>query len=757
MSLNERRAEVLTRSGLATEDLPGALSAATDQWLRELFEAEVPVTAGVALVAVGGYGRAELCPGSDLDLLLLHAEREDASEIAERIWYPIWDEGQKLGHAVRTIEECLLLGRSDLESATGFLSIRHVAGDRQLTEQLMESTTREWVAGDRIEELARSVDKRHRLAGEVAFLLEPDLKEGRGGLRDVHALRWAQLAGVVIEPADGVLLDEAYRTLLRARVELHRRTGKRGDVLLLEEQDAVADALDEPDADVFMGTVASAARAIGYLSDEIWRRVSAASLDRPESNPISVPGLEIGDGEIEVVGDPATDPLLVLHAAVHAARSEMSISRSSLARFSERQLDLPDPWPAGARELFVELLSLGHRAIPVIESLDFFEVWTRVVPEWAPNRSRPQRNVYHRFTVDRHLLEAAAEAARLAQRVNRPDLLVVGALLHDIGKGYPGDHTEVGMRLVRPMMRRMGFPEDDADAVVRLVQHHLLLPDVATRRDLEDEQTLSAVAESVGDVGFLELLAALTEADSLATGPTAWGSWKEQLVRTLTDATAEFLSGGVRTSTRRSFVTDEIEALMAAGEMNVSGAGDRLTVIAPDQAGVFSRAAGALSLRGLDVLQADAYSSSAGMAVSVFRVAQPDAPVDWDRITHDVRRALKGYLAIDARIAERARVYRRRSALAAEAPETAVLFDTDSATDATIIEVRTGDHVGVLYQVTRIMAEMGLDIRYAKIQTLAHEVVDSFYVTGPDGPMLDDLHQREISLALSHGLSLMSG
>jgi [protein-PII] uridylyltransferase len=636
------------------------------------------------------------------------------------------------------------------------LSVRMIVGDGALVGELRREVLRQWRSDpSQLQDLVRSVARRHRSVGEVAFLLEPDLKEGRGGLRDVHALRWGALAGVELDPGDEEWLESAYRTLLTARVELHRRTGKRGDVLLLEEQDAVAEALGEPDADVLMAHVAAAARAISYLSDETWRRVTRRRDDDvPED--LAVSGLAIRDGAIRVTGDPASDPMLVLHTAVQAARHGLPIDRVSLTRLRDRQPQLPDPWPQGARELFVELLRQGHRAIPVIESLDFFDVWVRLLPEWAPNRSRPQRNVYHRFTVDRHLLETAAEAARLTQRVGRPDLLVVGALLHDIGKGYPGDHTEVGMRLVGPIVRRCGFSEEDVATVQGLVEHHLLLPDVATRRDLEDDQTLAAVADAVGDVAFLELLAALTEADSLATGPTAWGGWKSQLVTTLTEATAHYLSGdsGGR-PVRRSLLTEHIEELMSTGEMHVEGEGDSLTVVAPDQAGVFSRAAGALALRGLDVLQADAYSSSAGMAVAVFRVAEPDAPIDWVRLTDDVRRALKGYLAIDARIAERARVYRRRSALAAEAAETSVVFDTRSATDATIVEVRTADHVGVLYQVTRILAEMGLDIRYAKIQTMGHEVIDAFYVTGPDGPILDDLHQREIDLALRHGLSLM--
>ena len=504
-----------------------------------------------------------------------------------------------------------------------------------------------------------------------------------------------------------------------------------------------------------MGRIAAAARRIAYLSDETWRRIDSKSHD-PTLENIEVAGLRVIDNEIVIVGDPSSDPLLVLHAAVQASKSGLPLARESLGRLAQRQPDLPDPWPQGARELFVELLRGGPRAIPVIESLDYFEVWSRLLPEWTPNRARPQRNVYHRFTVDRHLLETVAEAARLAHRVPRSDLLLVAALLHDIGKGYPGDHTEVGMRLVGPIASRCGFSERDSLVLTRLVEHHLLLPDVATRRDLDDAQTLRAVAEKVQTVDFLELLAALTEADSIATGPTAWGDWKAHLVQTLTESTADFISSdGTTNRKRRSFVDEHIEGLMAEGETVVEGSGDTVTIVAPDRAGVFSKAAGALALRGLDVLQADAYSSDAGMAVSQFRVAEPDTPVDWNRVTDDVHECLRGHLAIDARIAERARVYRRRTALAAKPAATRVTFDIESATDATIIEVHTEDHIGVLYHLTRTLAEMGLDIRSAKIQTISNEVVDTFYVTGSNGPILEDLHRREISAALRHALMLV--
>ena len=238
------------------------------------------------------------------------------------------------------------------------------------------------------------------------------------------------------------------------------------------------------------------------------------------------------------------DPSLVLRAAAAAAAAGVRIHRASLDRLAAALAPLPDPWPEEARAAFVDLLLAGHRAIPVIEALDQMGLWERVLPEWPAVRSKPQRNAYHRFTVDRHLIETAANAADLVARTDRPDLLVLGALLHDIGKGFPGDHTDVGIDLLATIGPRMGLPPDDVAVLQSMVRHHLLLPDVATRRDLDDPATTTAVAEAVGDQLTLGLLAGLTEADSLATGPAAWGRWKADLVRDLVRRTAHVLGGG---------------------------------------------------------------------------------------------------------------------------------------------------------------------------------------------------------------------
>ncbi|WP_420445992.1 [protein-PII] uridylyltransferase [Candidatus Poriferisodalis sp.] len=760
-SFGERRAGLIETA--AADQLPAALSALTDSWLAESYATEAAecglggasgASTGVALVAVGGYGRGELCPGSDIDLLLLHDD-VDTGNLADRLWYPIWDEKLKLGHAVRSMSGTLELAASDTDTATALADARHLAGDATLTARLISGVQSDWRdnAAQRLDELRRSVSRRHSQSGEVAFLLEPDLKTGRGGMRDAHAIRWAQLAGVELLAADTERLDEAYQTLLRSRVDLHRTTGLRSDVLSADDQDAVAERSGAVDADAFMADIAQAGRIITFLSDQLWSTIARQSTAFVAPD-VDIAGLAVRDGELVIDGDPAADVVLVLHAAVQSARGGIPISRASLDKLAERQAQFPDPWPHGARTLFVELLGCGHRAIDVIETLDYFDVWTRVLPEWAPNRNRPQRSRYHRFTVDRHLLEAVAEAARFTHRVARPDLLLMGALLHDIGKGYPGDHTQAGMRLAGPIARRCGWNSTDADTLVRLVQHHLLLTDIATRRDLDDPLTVATVARAAQTQEFLELLAVMTEADCLATGPMAWGDWTANLVSALVEMTSEHLSGSDSTpSTHRRLLTTDVVELMSAGETALRVDGNVLTVVAPDERGLFSRAAGVLALRGLDVLQADAYSSPAGMAVSSFRIVPPDTPVDWDRVTYDVRRSLRGHLALEARIAERARVYRRRRALSATRAATSVTFDAESATGATIVEVRTEDLIGVLYKVTRVLAEMGLDIRSAKIQTLANEVVDSFYVVGPDGPVIDEAHQREVELSLRHVLA----
>jgi [protein-PII] uridylyltransferase len=757
------RASVVDDHTLVGLALCRAYSEKVDSWLAELFEAELGGIDGVALVAVGGYGRAELSPQSDIDLVLVHEGRPDIGEVAERVWYPIWDEGLKLGHAVRTVKEALALAADDLDTATSLLSARWVAGDRALSEALAEQSLALWRKRAKrwLGVLSRRVRDRHAHAGEVAFLLEPDLKEGRGGLRDVHAVRWAEAAQHVMFEGDDVNLAEAYGTLLATRVELHRRTGRPGDRLVLEEQSAVADALGDVDADDLMRDVSAAARRIAWTSDEVWTRVDS-SLRGPFQLRISRDkdlghGVVLREGVVELRSDVdvSSDPLAVLRVAVAAAERGTRIERRTLDRIGRSAPPLPQPWPNEARELFVELLLCGAAALPVIEALDQRGLWVALLPQWEAVRFRPQRNAYHTYTVDRHLWQAAANAAALVDRVDRPDLLVLGALLHDIGKGRDRDHTEVGIELVAEIGPRLGLPPDDVAILQDMVRHHLLLPDVAVRRDLSDDGTIEWVANAVGSVQTLALLDALTEADSLATGPAAWNAWKAGLVRQLVTRTAHVLGGGVVDDVVEDrFPSDGQLARMAKGVRSIETEGDRLVVISPDRPGMFWRVAGALSLNGLDVLEAAAYSDDRGMALETFRVESSFGPViPWDRVTADIEKALDGHLALHARVADRARTYAKRRARPSPASEPSVIFDNVISNRATVVEVRAPDSIGVLYRITHAIAELDLDIRSAKVQTLGDDVVDSFYVRDRSGAKITDpANLVELERAILHVL-----
>jgi [protein-PII] uridylyltransferase len=744
-----------------------SLADITDEWVTEVFDdalGEHPVASGrIALLAVGGYGRGELAPQSDLDLLLVHDVKakkvsKAIEPIASAIWYPLWDAGVKLGHAVRRLDEQLDLARDDLDSATALITARPLAGDDDLADEVIREGLALWRqrSTPHLAELRTRVRVRQESAGDVAYRLEPDIKDGHGGLRDVQSLWWARAAGLVLQPEDLVDLDHCYDVLLRARVALHQATGRAGEVLRLEDQDSVAAAGGWNDADRLMADVAAAGRTIAWLCDENWgRAVAPASV--PADRAVA-PGVVLRAGEIELAegADPAADPTLVLQAAVAAARHDCRVGRATLDRLHDAVEPWPGTWPLGATDDLIALLLEGHRAIRVLEALDQRELFGRLLPEWEPVRSKPQRNAYHRFTVDRHLWEAAANAAELAHRVSRPDLLVLGALFHDLGKGYRGDHTEVGMALVREIGPRLGLVPADVDTLVAMVEHHLLLPDIAMRRDLTDEATVRQVAEALGTVERLDLLHALTEADSLATGPSAWGAWKEGLVNELAARVRHVLGGGaVEEVTWRLFPDAETLALMAQGEVDVSRSGDVITVVSPDATGTFSQVAGVISLHGLDVVSARAHSDEGGMAASQFRIIVPESGIDWRAIKNDLGRALARELAIEARLAERERTYRRRRRTQAAAPgPPSVTFDDDASSNATVIVVRAVTKVGILHRISKSLGELGLDIRHATVQTIGMEVVDTFYVRASNGGLVTDAsHRKEIQRALLHAVS----
>ncbi|MFG3657885.1 [protein-PII] uridylyltransferase [Streptomyces sp. NPDC047706] len=775
------RLRLLTQGARSGPPRRAALAELTDDWLTGLFAAGAEGLRGVSLVAVGGYGRGELSPRSDLDLLLLHdgGDPSGIAALADRLWYPVWDLGLALDHSVRTPAEARKAAGDDLKVQLGLLDARHIAGDLGLTAGLRTAILADWrnQAPKRLPALQELCAERAERQGELQYLLEPDLKESRGGLRDATALRAVAASWLADAPREG--LDDARRRLLDVRDALHLATGRATDRLALQEQDQVAAELGLLDADTLLRQVYEAARLVSYASDVTWRevgRVLRSRAVRPrlrsmlgggkqvtERSPLAE-GVVEQDGEVVLAraARPDRDPVLPLRAAAAAAQAGLPLSLHAVRRMAAGARPLPTPWPAEAREQLVTLLGSGRPTVEVWEALEAEGLITRLIPDWERVRCRPQRNAVHLWTVDRHLIETAVRASEFTRRVHRPDLLLVAALLHDIGKGWPGDHSVAGETIARDVAGRIGFDRADVAVLATLVRHHLLLVETATRRDLDDPATVRSVAEAVGSQGTLELLHALTEADALATGPAAWSSWRGSLVADLVKRVSAVLAGDVPADPEAAAPTTEQErlaieavatgspvlALRAQTEAPTDEASDgpeplgvELLVAVPDQPGVLPAVSGVLAMHRLTVRTAElrALRLPDGVEGSVllldWRVAAeygslPQAA----RLRADLVRALDGTLDIAGRLAERDAAYPRRRGVVAPPPRVTVA--SAGSRLATVIEVRAQDAPGLLFRIGRALEDAGVRVRSAHVSTLGANAVDAFYVTGPQGTPL---------------------
>ncbi|TPQ17634.1 [protein-PII] uridylyltransferase, partial [Streptomyces sporangiiformans] len=783
-----------------------ALAELTDDWLSGLFDAGAEDLRGVSLVAVGGYGRGELSPRSDLDLLLLHdgSDPKGVAALADRIWYPVWDLGLALDHSVRTPAEARKTAGEDLKVQLGLLDARHLAGDLGLTAGLRTAVLADWrnQAPKRLPDLQELCAERAERQGELQYLLEPDLKEARGGLRDATALRAVAASWLADAPREG--LADARKRLLDVRDALHLATGRATDRLSLQEQDQVAAELGLLDADTLLREVYEAARVISYASDVTWREVGRVLRSRavrprlramlgggkpvPERSPLAE-GVVEQDGEVVLAraARPERDPVLPLRAAAAAAESGLPLSLHAVRRMAAGARPLPTPWPAEAREQLVTLLGSGRPTVDVWEALEAEGLITQLLPDWERVRCRPQRNAVHIWTVDRHLIETAVRASEMTRRVSRPDLLLVAALLHDIGKGWPGDHSVAGEIIAKDVAARIGFDRADVATLATLVRHHLLLVEMATRRDLEDPATVRSVADAVGSQGTLELLHALTEADALATGPAAWSSWRASLVADLVKRVAAVLAGEAPEEPEAAAPTAEqerlaIEAFRTGGPVLALRAqteppteepsgepeplGVELLIAVPDQPGVLPAVAGVLAMHRLTVRTAELRAldlpdpvhgagGSEGSEGSVllldWRVAAeygslPQAA----RLRADLVRALEGSLDIAGRLAERDAAYPRRRGIVAPPPRVTVA--SAGSRLATVIEVRAHDAPGLLHRIGRALEQANVLVRSAHVSTLGANAVDAFYVTGPEGAPLPGEEAASVARALEETL-----
>ncbi|MER8187443.1 [protein-PII] uridylyltransferase [Kitasatospora sp. NPDC094015] len=792
------RARLLADPALSGARRRAELAHLTDRWLAGLHRA-AGAPAGTALVAVGGYGRGELSPRSDLDLVLLHDGALDP-ELPDRIWYPVWDSGAALDHSVRTLAQARTVAAEDLRAQLGLLDARHVAGDPELTARLRSAVLADWRAdaAGRLPELHRLVRDRAERHGELAFLLEPDLKEARGGLRDVVALRAIAATWLADAPREG--LDAAAARLADVRDALHLVTGRATERLSLQDQDQVAARLGVLDADILLRQVYEAARTVAYAGDVTWRsveRILAARANRGRRiSRLAFPFAGVGrtggavakgaverrplaEGVVEHEGEavlaqgarPAQDPVLPLRAAAAAAQAGLTVSYATVRRLAAETGPLPVPWPDEAREQLVTLLGAGEACLPVWEALEAEGLISRLLPDWERVRCRPQRNAVHRWTVDRHLIETAVRAAAMTRRVARPDLLLVAALLHDIGKGWPGDHSEAGEVIVRDVATRMGFDRADTETLALLVRHHLTLVDTATRRDPDDPATVELITKVVGTLPQLELLHALTEADATATGPAAWSGWRASLVAGLVARAAAQLAGGEGRPAEAAPTADEerlaVEAARTGGPALALRAetdqdapatepmGVELTLAIPDRPGLLGTVAGVLALHRLRVRAAglrelDPIGAGPVLLISWTVAAEYGELPETARLRADLRRALDGSLDVSRKLAERDAAAPRRSGIATPPPVVAVA--PDASRSATILEVRAHDAPGLLHRIGRALDGAGVRVRTAHVSTLGADAVDAFYVTDEAGRPLGTERAAQVAAAVQEAL-----
>jgi len=803
----------------------------------QVFPSQKGIGNKMAVVAVGGYGRGTLAPGSDIDLLFLSAGRVDQEvrKVVEYVLYLLWDMDFKVGHATRTVDECIKLSRSDMTIRTAILEARYLTGNKALCDELIERFDAEVVKDTASEFVAAKLaerDERHEKQGSSRYLVEPNIKEGKGGLRDLQTLFW--IAKYVYRTGSteelvkaGVFSRSELRRFLKAedflwaiRCHLHFMTGRAEDRLSFEHQQAMAQRLgynDHPglaDVERFMKHYFLVAKDVGDLT-----RIFCAELE--EIHVKHAPGLTrllrprrrkrqklsgdfvLDNDRINFSDDEALDRdpvnlIRIFHLvdlqdrALHPQATQAIRRRLKLIDGSLRK----DP---EANRLFLEILSSPRQPEATLRAMNETGVLGRFIPEFGKIVAMMQFSMYHHFTVDEHLLRAIGELSQIEQgalakqhplitailpTITQRVPLYVAVLLHDIAKGRPEDHSIAGGKVARRLGPRFGLAPAEVDTVVWLVENHLAMSEFAQRRDLQDPKTIHDFVAIVQDIERLRLLLVLTVVDIRAVGPGVWNGWKGQLLRTLYWEAEPLLTGGHTQLSRENRVKaakeEFLEALTewpakereryvarlypayllrvdlphklahAAMLREVDKSGDRMatsvtllpfeavteiTIIAPDHPRLLSIIAGACAAGGANIVDAQIFTTVDGLALdAVFISREFDLDEDErrraERICGLIEDALAGKIRLPDRIASR---HQLRGSYKAFKVDTRIRIDNSWSNKYTAIETSGLDRPGLLYELTRALSDLNLNIGSAHITTYGERAVDVFYVTDLTG------------------------
>jgi [protein-PII] uridylyltransferase len=828
--------QTLWERGLKGRELLIEHTRIVDAFLSKAFSACPDAKGKMALIALGGYGRSELFPFSDIDVMLLYEpEVEDqVPPVAESVFYPLWDAGLEVGHGVRTVEACLVDAKKDFFFQVALLDARFIHGDDSLFLRLKHEFIQRLLKGREkafVEDMIAHRKERHRRFGANAYLLEPNIKESRGGLRDIHSIIWTSKALFGLEDIKSIeearlitkeeknLLEKSWDYLLRIRNRLHYINSRKNDRLFFEYQEEVSSFLGHKDStnmlgvEHFMREVYGHLQTIAITSDLFFENVVDVlnlSVCKKE-NKILEPGIEVIDCRINLTEPSLLEkhPYLLMRLFAHAARTGLPIHYKT-RRLISANLDLVDEDLRSSKHMakaFMQTLQDAKRPLEVLEALLDSGLLAAYIPEFSLIKSLVQHDVYHVHTVDRHLLQTVAELhgleeeePRIFMALESPNILYLAALLHDIGKGHGGHHAERGGEIVQDIGKKMGLSLKQCACLSFLVQKHLYLVHIAMRRDLEDETLILKCSKEIQDIERLNMLYLLTIADSRATGPNVWNDWKAALVHDLYLKITLFLEGSESYDYQRNQALDWMKHQIASrlgekgkesiaimpddyilgftpeaierhiqlktrlsGQPSLVLAEDRRTywsllVMAKDQTGLLAKIFGILALHNLNVLAAQIFTLGDGTAIDVLDVKSSVNKgydeQDWEVLKKNLNLALDNRLGLAHRLAEKYRPVRSGDWQKHFKRRAQVVLNNEASDFYTIVEVYAEDRIGLLYDVTRTLADFGINIFRAKIGTKVDQVVDVFYVQDKKGQKIStpDL-QEEIRNALLYAVN----
>ncbi len=787
----------------------------------------------LVVMALGGYGRGELHPLSDVDLMVVYDGEMSpyVQRMMQELLYSLWDLGLHVGHSLRSLDDCVAMARTDFPSRTSMQEARFLAGERRLFARFQRVLRENVFRRDFAQFLETTLverDARYRKHGASPYIGEPNVKESAGGLRDMHTAMWLGAAKFgartlreltdkgLITPREQAAADAALTFLWRVRNELHFFSGHKNDVLTRDLQPRIAKNLgyenDETTLGVerFMRDYYLHARVIHRVSKRLIARCQETlsrrgSAERRQRQQALADGLVFFDGRLHLADrDPSqlrTDPARLMKVFWHLHRLGCELSLD-LERAIEDSLHLVDEAfrrSDGVRELFLDVCRTWGRAAQTFSEMHELGLLGRYLPEFGALTCLVQYDVYHKFSADQHSLLAvehlealapgqSAEsegAAHVLSEVEKPELLMLGMLLHDIGKAKGHGHVAKGIPLVRELTARVGLQAADGAAVEFLVAHHLTMSHVAQRRDIDDPKTITDFAAAVGDPSRLRMLYLLTYADMRAVGPGVLTPWQARILHELYARTLASLTGGRVARPSRTRLAERLHAA-AKGEVDLQavkahlammtdrylestsvqrmaehlrmldGLGESpvvtalfhhpdlgssdLVVVTRDLPGLFALIAGTLAASDVNIISAQIHTRADGIAIDTFQVNDPagdviGSPAHWARTLDALRAVLTGEQTVPALLARR-----RAAGREATGPggPSKIALDNQLSDTATVIEVKCPDRLGLLYLITKTLAGLGLDIVSARIATEIDQAFDTFYVQDREGRKIED-------------------